>query len=181
MNASRTLKSSNANRLRLPDVNIRRVLVPVDFSACTLETLCYAVALARPFDAVVDVLHVIQAYRDRNRGTWLHPGLLRTMSEGARHELTRLVGVLRTVEDRDKFSIRIREGCASEVILNEASSSNATLIIMGMRTRSWLSRWMRRHTTRQVIQNSSCPVIVMRSGMKASLANRFGTDLLPRL
>ena len=171
MNTSRTLNSSNANHLRLPDVNIKRVLVPVDFSACTLETLSYATALARPFDAVVDVLHVIQPCRDRNRGTWGHPGLLCTMSEGARHELTRLVGVLRTAEDRAKFSIRVREGCASEVILNEACSSNATLIVMGMRTRSWLSRWLRRHTTRQVIQNSPCPVIVLRSGMKASLAN----------
>jgi hypothetical protein len=60
MNASRSLTSSKANRLRLPDANIKRVLVPVDFSACTLDTLCYAAALARPFDAVVDVLHVIQ-------------------------------------------------------------------------------------------------------------------------
>jgi len=39
-------------------LKFNRVLVPVDFSVCTLETLRYAKTLADQFAAVVDVLHV---------------------------------------------------------------------------------------------------------------------------
>jgi hypothetical protein len=53
-------QQANGIGLRLDDVNFERVLVPVDFPVCTLETLRYAKALAKEFDAVVDVLHVIQ-------------------------------------------------------------------------------------------------------------------------
>jgi nucleotide-binding universal stress UspA family protein len=171
MNAYLPLKPADTNRLRLPDVNFKRVLVPVDFSACTLETLRYATALARPFDAVVDVLHVIQPCLNRHTEAMPHSGLIRTMSDGARQELTRLVGILRTRDDRDKFSIRVREGCAGEVILSEASSSQAALIVMGSRTRSWLSRLFRRHTVKHVIQYSPCPVMILRPAMKAVVAN----------
>ena len=164
-------KPTNGNNLHLPDVNFKRVLVPVDFSAGTLETLGYATSLARPFDAVVEVLHVIQPNLNRREESRLHPGLIRTMSEGARQELKKLVGILQTHESGDKFSVRVREGCAYQVILNEAYSSNADLIVMGTRARSWLSGLLRHHTVKRVIQNSPCPVMVLRPAVKGSGAN----------
>ena len=171
-------KLASDNSPRLPDVNFKRVLVPVDFSACTLETLRYATALAKKLDAVVDVLHVIQPRLDRHEKSRPYPGLIRTMTDGAREELKRLVGILRIGENGDKFVVRVREGCPSEVILSEATSSNAALIVMGTRPRSWLSGLLRRHTVKQVIQHSPCPVMVLRTGMKASGAKRFPNAVL---
>jgi nucleotide-binding universal stress UspA family protein len=178
MSVSPSAKLTNENILQLPDVNFKRVLVPVDFSASTLETLRYAAALAQKFGAVVDVLHVIHPSLNRNEETSSHSGLIRTMSEGVRLELKRLVGMLRMGEGGDKFAVRIREGRPCDVILSEARSSNAALIVMGTRTRSWLSGLIRRHTVKQIIQHSPCPVMVLRSDLRGSRVNRFPTAVL---
>jgi nucleotide-binding universal stress UspA family protein len=146
-------------------VNFQRVLVPVDFSVCTLETLHYAKALVEKSGMVVDVLHVVQPSYGRNEAALPGSSLIHTMIEGARQELKRLVGILWANEVRAAVSVRVREGRADEVILREASSTNASLIIMGMRHRSWLSGLLRRHTVKYIIQNSPCPVMVLRSGM----------------
>jgi nucleotide-binding universal stress UspA family protein len=159
-------------------VNFKRVLVPVDFSVCTLETLRYAKSLVEKSDTVIDVLHVVHPVLGRNEVAMPGPGLIRTMVEGARQELKRLVGVLWANESNVPVSIRVREGRADEVILREAGSTNASLIIMGMRSRSWLSGWLRRHTVKHVIQNSPCPVMVFRVGMTGSETKRIRAAIL---
>jgi nucleotide-binding universal stress UspA family protein len=146
-------------------LNFKRILVPVDFSVCTLETLRYAKTLAERFNAIVDVLHVIQHGQGRQEEALSLPGLIRTLSDGARQELQRLVGILRAGDGATAFSSRVREGCAHEVILHEATATNAALIIMGTRNRSWFSGWLRHHTVKHVIQNAPCPVLVLRAGI----------------
>jgi nucleotide-binding universal stress UspA family protein len=165
MNTSAPLKVTTGVSLRLDDVNFQRVLVPVDFSVCTLETLRYAKALVEKSGMVVDVLHVVQPSYGRNEAAMPGASLIHTMIESARQELKKLVGSLWANEVKAAVSVRVREGRADEVILREASSTNASLIIMGMRDRSWLSRLLRRHTVKHVLQNAPCPVMVLRSGM----------------
>jgi nucleotide-binding universal stress UspA family protein len=178
MNTPNPSKPANGIGLRFDDVNFKRVLVPVDFSVCTLETLRYAKSLVEKSDTVVDVLHVVHPGLGRNEVAMPGPGLIRTMVEGARQELKRLVGVLWANESNVPVSIRVREGRADEVILREAGSTNASLIIMGMRSRSWLSGWLRRHTVKHVIQNSPCPVMVFRVGMTGSETKRIRAAIL---
>jgi len=164
-------EDANVISLRPDGANCKRVLVPVDFSVCTLETLRYAKALEEKFDAVVDVLHVIQLSPGRDAAALLHPDSIRTMSEGAHQELKKVVELLWENEVRAIVSVRVGEGCAHEVILHEACSTNAALIIMGTRNRSWLSGLRRRNTVKRVIQSSPCPVLVLRAGMTVSRVN----------
>ena len=172
MNALHQPKHANGINFPLDGTNFKRLLVPVDFSVCTLETLRYAKALAEKSDAVVDVLHVIQPNLGRDEAAMPRPGLIRTMSEGAHQELKRLVGILWESEVKATVSVRVREGRAHEVILREACSTNASLIIMGTRDRSWLSGLLRRHTVKRVIQNSPCPVMVLRAGLTGRKESR---------
>ena len=87
-------------------------------------------------------------------------------------ELKKLAGILWESEVGATVSVRVREGRAHEVIPREARSTNASLIIMGTRNRSWLSGLLRRNTVKRVIQNSPCPVMVLRTGLTGSGANR---------
>jgi nucleotide-binding universal stress UspA family protein len=121
---------------------------------------------------VVDVLHVIQLNPGRNEAAMPHPDLIRTISEGAHRQLKSLVGILWESAVGATVSVRVREGRAHEVILREARSTNASLIIMGTRGRSWLSGLRRRNTVKCVIQNSPCPVMVLRTGITGSGMNR---------
>jgi nucleotide-binding universal stress UspA family protein len=161
-------KPANGIGLRLEGVNFTRVLVPVDFSVCTLETLRYTKALVEKSDAVVDVLHVVQPSHGRHEAVVPGASLIRTLIDGARQELNKLVGMLWTNETKSPAFIRVREGRVDEVILREADATRASLIVMGMRDRSWMSRLLRRQTVKQVIQNSPCPVLVLRTGITGS-------------
>jgi nucleotide-binding universal stress UspA family protein len=169
--------------LDVPDADARvaRVLVPVDFSVCTLETLRYAKALAGKSGAVVNVLHVIQPSPGRDEAAMPHPDLIRTMSEGAHRELKKLVGILWENELKITVSVRVREGRAHEVILREARSTNASLIIMGTRNRSWLSGLRRRNTVKRVVQNSPCPVMVLRDGLTGRKESRRNPAAHPNI
>jgi nucleotide-binding universal stress UspA family protein len=171
-----TSEPSQLANKQLPEaVDSQRLLVPVDFSVGTLETLCYARALSEKSGGVVDVLHVVPYNLGRNEEA-MPLGLLHTMANGARQELQRLVGILRKNDTATAYSVRVREGRAHEVILREASATNATLIIMGIRHRSWLSTLFRRHTVKHVLQNAPCPVLVLRAGQtqaKATKATNF--------
>jgi universal stress protein A len=172
MNTFNPSQHANVISLRPDGVNFKRVLVPVDFSVCTLEALRYAKAIAEKFDAVVDVLHVIQFNPGRDEAALPHPDLIRTMSEGAHQELKKLVEILWENEVGAIVSVRVREGCAHEVILHEACSTDAAMIVMGTRNRSWLSGLRRRNTVKRVIRNSPCPVMVLRAGMTGPGVNR---------
>ena len=160
-------------------LTFKRILVPVDFSVCTLETMRYAKTLAERFNAIVDVLHVVQPGYGRHEEGMSLPGLIRTLSEGARLELQRLVGILRADDGAAAFSSRVREGCAHEVILQEAAATNAALIVMGTRNRSWFSGWIRHHTVKHVIQNAPCPVLVLRAGITGSRPDRLRSMAMP--
>src|ERR1039457_2827035 len=127
MNTPHSSPGANRTDLRTDDVSFQRVLVPVDFSVCTLETLRYAKALVGKTGAVVDVLHVVQSSLGRNEAVMPGPGLIRTLIEGARQELKRLGGILWANESRTGVAIRAREGRADEVILCEAAATHASL------------------------------------------------------
>ncbi len=168
MSATNPLTPANGIALRRDAVNFTRVLVPVDFSAGTLETLRYARALVEASGVVVDVLHVVQPGSGRYGTAMTGSGLIHTMIEGIRQELNKLVGILWGNEAGMPVSIRVREGRVDEVILREADATRASLIVMGMRNRSWLSRLGRRHIVKHVIQNAPCPVMVLRPGTMVS-------------
>ena len=147
--------------------NFPRVLVPVDFSVCTLETLHYARDLAEQRGAMVDVLHVIPERLGGRAENALPPGWRHTMPEGARQELLRLIDRLRSEPSAANYAVRVREGCPHEVILREAGATKATLIIMSRRHRTWLSGWRRHRTVQRVLENSPCPVLVLPRGRLA--------------
>lgn len=165
MNPIKPAQYANGTSSRFAGLNFNRVLVPVDFSVCTFETLRYAKALAEQFAAVVDVLHVVQFNSGRNHAAESALDRICILNEGVRRELRKTVGIIWANERKAQVSVQIREGRADEVILLEAAATQASLIIMGARHRSWLSRFWRRHTVKRVVQNSPCPVMVLRTDM----------------
>ena len=160
------LQYAKGDNPRLGNLRIERVLVPVDFSVCTLATLQYAGAVAQRFHAVVSLLHVIPANISRNEGGPASATLIRTMSEAAQKELHQLAEIVWAGEII--ATIIIREGRPDDVILQEARNLNPDLIIMGKRGHSWSSRLFRHNTVKHVLQQAPCPVIVLRAGVKAS-------------
>jgi nucleotide-binding universal stress UspA family protein len=139
---------------------IVRILVPVDFSVATLGLLQYAGRVAQHFGANIDLLHVVPH-------RILHPGrgavdtwLIQHLSTAAQKELAKLAEVLWV--GQITATTTVRTGRPADAILDEARRIHCELIVLSRRDRSWLSRWFRHHTVRQLVQRAPCPVIVLR-------------------
>jgi nucleotide-binding universal stress UspA family protein len=141
---------------------IARILVPVDFSVSTLGLLQYAGRVAQHFRATVDLLHVVPHRVLRpGRGpadTWL----IQHLGAAAQKELAKLAELLWA--GQITATTTVRPGRPADAILDEARQLHCELIVLSRRDRSWLSRWFRHHTVRQVVQQAPCPVIVLRQG-----------------
>jgi nucleotide-binding universal stress UspA family protein len=169
MNALNSTDRADQAGLRLEGVKFKRVLVPVDFSVCSLETLRYAKTFADKFGAMVNILHVVQPGLSRDVPIVQQPGLLHAIGEPARQELKKLVSILWKSEM--DAAVKVREGRPHEEILHEAGAVNAELIIMGTCRHRWLAGVLRRNTVKRVIQNSPCPVMVLRTGVASTGAS----------
>jgi nucleotide-binding universal stress UspA family protein len=158
-------------------MRIVRILVPIDFSACTAETLRFARAFATEFKAVIHLLHVVQLnIAGEDRGV-PRTCLIREMSEAARKGVGKLVETLWGAEIVSL--VAIREGCPHEVILQEARDVNADLIIIGTRGYSGLLCLLRRNIVARVVGRAPCPVLVVRVGER-DLFTSGGSEIGPR-
>ena len=168
----------NGDDAHFAGLRIKRLLVPVDFSVCTLATLQYAGAVAQSFHAAVHLLHVVPVNISRDEESAAGVALRRTMSAAAQKELTKLAEILWAGEIN--AMVTVREGRPDDVILQEAGELGVDLIVMGKRDRSWLSRLFRRQTVRHVLQQAQCPVVVVRASASVADEPAKLINLTPR-
>jgi nucleotide-binding universal stress UspA family protein len=137
---------------------IRRVLVPVDFSDASRQALRYAAAFARRMDARLILLHVIAP-------TSL-PG--RLGSERAKLEL--LQRAKAGLEDLAKevagpglvTSTRVVAGRVFERIVRMAGEVEPDIIIIGTHGAGGVKRLLIGSTAENVVRHAPCPVLIVR-------------------
>jgi len=137
---------------------IRNILAPTDFSPPSVEAVTQAAALARRYDALLTILHVIDINPPSAR-THVGPAdeLMRQQFATGRAELNRLSESL--AQQQTRTQARIIEGIPAEVII-ENSSRFDLLVINEQRPRSaW--RLFSQHTIQRVIEGVTCPLLVV--------------------
>jgi nucleotide-binding universal stress UspA family protein len=138
---------------------INRILVPADFSRCSLAALDYAVAMADRLVAEVDVLHVWEAPpRLRGDGGLLDAFVATHAGEEMRRYLARYEG-------RTRASIhgRLETGDPCDTILDVAEREGYDLIVMGTRGRTGISHALLGSVAEKVIRRAPCPVVTIRT------------------
>lgn len=143
---------------------IRRILVPVDFSEHAREALQYALRLAEPLEADVDVLHVFE--RPYYVGTEHvavpgQPG--HTVAEYLEGQCaTELAEFLRTVPEPPGVRIQPRcvDGDPARVLVDE--SGHYDLVVMGRHGRTGLLHLLMGSVSVKVLQEAHCPVLTVR-------------------
>lgn len=152
---------------------VRRLLVPVDFSARSIKAAHYALELARSLKAEVRLLHVwfssagdsfifneMYAFQ-----TDLGP-VMREMEQKAMDQLNTLTELLegRIRAERMKgvkVSADLVRGSAVEAILSIAGDYQPGLIVMGTRGKNHDSFRLLGSTTSQLIERSLVPVLAV--------------------
>jgi nucleotide-binding universal stress UspA family protein len=140
---------------------IDRILCPVDFSEFSLPALHHALRLGRWFDARIEVLHVIPflPFAMSGGGVPDSPEAIRALRAGAEREMARLVDPL--LADGVPIEVKFLEGDAWRVILDEAASGSADLLVMGTHGRSGFEQLLLGSVTEKVLRRAACPVLAV--------------------
>jgi nucleotide-binding universal stress UspA family protein len=138
----------------------KNILVPVDFSPASLDGLCYALRLARPFGARLTALHIIEPLGTMARLEVVVHAHKRKLRERVRLRLEKLH--LEVDEPAGAFDTLFREGTSYHEIVAMAQRDDFDLIIMASLGRSGLVDMLLGSTAERVVRHAPCPVLVVR-------------------
>lgn len=145
---------------------MKRILVPVDFSACSEAALDHAHTLAGALGATIDVLYVWQA------PTFLPPELL-IAGPGPQQtltELTRSKAEAELAEFVERARARgvniaqtfVDEGYPAQRIVERAEEGKYDLLAIGTHGRTGVSRALLGSVAERVVRHSPKPVLTIR-------------------
>lgn len=145
--------------IALPEVSLRRILVPVDFSDCSRKALRYASAFAKQFQAELTLLHVLEAPPTQ---VWVIESVF--SGAGGPRELVaeELSAWQEEIDGGIATKAVLREGVADQQILQAIEDNNIDLVILGTRGRSGLAHLFLGSTAERILRHASCPVLLVR-------------------
>jgi nucleotide-binding universal stress UspA family protein len=158
------MKTSPTSRANKRQRLVRTILVPVDFSDCSLAGLTYAARFAKEFGARIIVLHVADlgpVMMTSGCGDYDSP----TYVEAAQRRCgDRMQTFLKRV-DFDGVAVETSAvaGYCPAAIYEAAANDGADLIIISTHGRSGLRRALIGSVAEGTVRHASCPVLVVPS------------------
>ena len=142
-------------------VTLERILVPVDFSACSLDALEYAVVVAQQAKASLMLLHVLEPVSYGLDFTLSHSRTLELVRENWTKRLEDLASSLKVTDV--PVEVQLRGDLPADSILDSAQTLLCDLIVMGTHGRRGISHAISGSVAEAVLRKALCPVIAVRS------------------
>jgi len=142
-------------------LQLRQILVPVDFTETSDSALSYAVELARKFDASITVMHAYQIpVYGFPEGAYITTAEMAAQISNAAQ--MRLDAILESQKVAGVPMVGLlRDGVAWEEANNVAREIKADLIIIGTHGRRGLARALLGSVAENVIRTAKIPVLVI--------------------
>lgn len=145
-------------------MNIKKILVPTDFSGNADLGIDYACAMAKTFGAELVVLHV-SAPPFYQAGYGISPETIAEMQASIEQAIEEQ---LQKVRDRlsgsaAKVSVKTAEGVAAVEIIEAAKREGADLIVMATHGHTGFKHFFLGSTTEKVVRTAPCAVLTVRS------------------
>ena len=142
-------------------VTLERILVPVDFSDCSLDALGYAAVVAQQAKASLMLLHVLEP---------VSYGLDFTLGQSKARRLevetwTKRLEELVSSHQHPAMQVesQLRGGFPADSILDSAQTLPCDLIVMGTHGRRGISHTISGSVAEAVLRKARCPVITVRT------------------
>jgi nucleotide-binding universal stress UspA family protein len=144
-------------------IQIRRILVPLDFSEHAPLLLDWAAHLAEQHGSRVILLHAyhLPVEFQQLEGAYLPAEFWASVKAEAETSLGRYAGELRG-RGIEVESV-VREGYPATVIEEEAERQHADLIVIGTRGLSGLKHLLLGSIAERVVQRAPCPVLTVKT------------------
>ncbi len=147
--------------------NIKKVLVPVDFSDYSKSSLRYAVNFAKHFNADLYLVYVVEPMvypPDFSMGQIAIPSIDVEMDKRAVEELNNLAK--KEIPAEIKSKVIVKTGKPFIEIIETASSENIDLIIIATHGHTGIEHVLFGSTAEKVVRKAPCPVLTLREPIK---------------
>jgi nucleotide-binding universal stress UspA family protein len=145
-------------------IDLKRILLPTDFSKHSQNALAYATAFAEKFGAEIYLLHVVQDLAIFiPEAVSVSPPMVPPVEQFTAAARASLLQV--AVENKlDRFGVQVevREGTPFYEIIQVAREKDVDLIIMGTHGRGGLTHVLLGSVTEKVVRKAPCPVLTVR-------------------
>ncbi len=148
---------------------IKKVLVPIDFSPGSKQAIALACDLAKPYGAELMLLHVYQT-----PGFVYPDGFMPVSAKMLREMLTKIDEGMTELERHAQRcgAARVKgktiEGAPAAEIVREASAGNFDLIVMGTHGHTGIKHALLGSVAENVVRRAECPVLTVRLQKKST-------------
>ena len=145
-------------------IEIRTILVPIDFSDSASNIIEWAAYLARESKSKLVLFHAyhLPVEFQQLEGAYLPPDFWANVKSEAQASLARHETELR--ESGHSVESVVREGYAATAIVDEANELGADLIVIGTHGLSGLKHMLLGSVAERVVQKAPCPVLTVKAG-----------------
>ena len=146
-------------------LQLRRILLPTDFSGCGNFALPYAAAVARAAKATVICIHVVEPIVPAVGYSGLaEPMPIADMSEQLEDSAERELPQIVDCEDFHGIDVEevIAHGDAAAEIVRVATEREVDLIVISSHGRTGIGRMIFGSTAEAVVRHAHCPVLVVK-------------------
>jgi len=146
---------------------IKKILVPIDFSDYSKNALKYAIEFAEIFGAKIFLVYVIEPMiypTDFSIGQVAIPAVENDMSTRAEVELNNLVKA--EINGRTESQIIIKSGKPFIEIIEAAAELDIDLIIIATHGHTGVEHLLFGSTAEKVVRKAPCPVLTLREPIK---------------
>ncbi|UCH20424.1 MAG: universal stress protein [Deltaproteobacteria bacterium] len=170
--------------MKLPNIQIKKILYATDLSETAVHAFSYAVSIANMYGAGITILHVLAEFPGEqfilnmiNPGTW-EEIKMRHYSEARDKLISKKKDHIAIKEVLQAFSeevntgekdqtfvtdeILIKNGAPAEIIVQTAKEQNCDLIVMGTHGQGVIADVLIGSTAKWVVKQSPIPVLVIR-------------------
>jgi nucleotide-binding universal stress UspA family protein len=147
------------------EVQIKKILVPIDGSEYSLKAAKYAIRIAKDENAQLFCIHIFTPRIPYGYSTSVLPtNKSHTDTKGKVEDFfERVIQIAKNGGLSDvKTDTFIDVKSVSESILNYSATENIDLIVIGIRGRTGLKRFLMGNATNGVVQHAHCSVLLVR-------------------
>ena len=144
-------------------INLKRILVPTDFSESARHALTYGISFAREHKARLYLLHVVETIAVGYASDLFPVPLAEVFQEisgYAKAELAKLAGAAR--EKGVEVQEIVVQGKPSAEIIRVARDELIDMIVLGTHGKGILDQALFGSTTERVVRKAPCPVLTTR-------------------
>ncbi len=141
---------------------VKKILIPIDFSEHSLFALDYAKLFAEKFNAELILLNVVEPVMfvaDLTMGQINVPSIESELIQKSESKIKEIADVL-----KDKYNVRglVKLGKPYAEIIETAKSENIDLIVIGSHGHTGVEHLLFGSTAEKVIRKATCPVLIVR-------------------